>query len=129
MDSDLDSTLYRRVGFTLLIGLLVSIAVMAAGLLAIPVTGGHACVLPLDQVVSHLGHSGGACSAGGNKAGEEGGTAAAILDLGILLLFATPLAGVIVAVIGFALEKDWIFTGTTALLLVMLVISFAIALH
>jgi|SRR5947209_6586379 len=129
MDTAIERTLYRRVGYTLLIGLLISIAVMIAGLLAIPITGGHACVLPLARVLSHLGHGGGSCSAGGEQLGNQGGTAAAILDLGILLLFATPLAGVIAAAIGFALERDWVFTGTAVLLLAMLLVSFAIALH
>lgn len=129
METSLDRALYTRVGFTLLIGLLISIAVMVIGLLAVAITNGESCVLPLDQVLPHLTHGGGKCSAGGAVTKRPGGTAAAILDLGILLLFATPLVGVIVAAIGFARERDWVFTGTTVLLLAMLVVSFAVALH
>jgi uncharacterized membrane protein len=77
----------------------------------------------------HLTHAGCTCSAGGAASTKQGGPAAAILDLGILLLFATPLAGILAAAAGFALERDWVFTGTTTLLLVMLAIAFIVALH
>ena len=104
MDTRLERELYNRVALTLLAGSLISIAIMLAGLLAVAMTGGESCVLPLDQVFSHLAHTGGKCSAGGDYTKHSGGTAAAILDLGILVLFATPLAGVVVAAIGFALR-------------------------
>lgn len=106
--------MYASVGYTLLGGLLTSIAVMIVGLLLSVASGGSVKhVLPLDGVASRLAH----------------GDHRAILDIGILLLFATPLAGVLVALIGFLRLRDYVFASTTALLLVMLVIAFAVALH
>ncbi len=109
-----DATAYRHVGLTLLAGLLLSIAVMAIGLLATAISGGNTSnVLTLDRVIPDL----------------LAGHAPAVLDLGILLLFATPLVAVLVAFIEFVRQHDGFFVGVTALLLVVLVISFAVALH
>lgn len=110
-----DAGAYSAVGFVLLGGLLVSIAVMMLGLViaAIDRTASTAQVLPLDQVLPRLGR----------------GDPAAILDSGILLLFATPLVGVLVALIAFLHRRDAVFSWVTALLLVMLVIAFGVALH
>ena len=70
-------------GYTLLGGLLVSITVMLAGLAygALRGTTASGHVLPLDTVLPHL----------------RNGDPSALLDLGILLLFATPFVAVLVA--------------------------------
>jgi uncharacterized membrane protein len=109
-----DARIYARVGWILLGGLLLSIAVMALGLALTAIGGGETThVLPLDRVVPELAR----------------GHTAAILDLGILLLFATPLAGVLAALVGFWLEGDRAFTLITSALLLLLAAGFAIALH
>ena len=113
--ADADRTIYAAVGWTLLAGLLLSIAVMIAGLLDAAVRGGGATssVLHLAQELPHLAT----------------GDPAAILDLGILLLFATPLVGVLTALAGFAREGDGAFTAVCCSLLVLLILAFAIALR
>ena len=57
------------------------------------------------------------------------GNAAAIVDLGILLLFATPLLGVLVALFEFLHRRDAPFVGITFGLVIILVLGFAVALH
>jgi uncharacterized membrane protein len=112
---ELDAETYTRVGYTLLGGLLVSIAVMVLGLVLAVAHGGNETkhVLRIEQVLPHLTNTGGS----------------AVLDLGILLLFATPLLAVIVALVEFIRQRDTAFAGITALLLVVLAIGFGIALR
>jgi uncharacterized membrane protein len=109
-----DARIYARVGWILLGGLLLSIAVMALGLGLTAIRGGDTShVLPLANVLPELAK----------------GHTAAILDLGILLLFATPLAGVLAALVGFWREGDETFTVITLILLILLGAGFAVALH
>jgi uncharacterized membrane protein len=112
MTTDVDT--YSRVGWTLLGALLVSIAVMVIGLIAVIATGASASnVLPLDRIWAHLAR----------------GDASAILDLGILSLFAAPLLAVAVALLQFLLQRDRTFAFVAALLLVVLAVAFGVALH
>jgi uncharacterized membrane protein len=46
-----------------------------------------------------------------------------LIQLGLLLLIATPVARVAFSVIGFALEKDWMYAGITLTVLALLVYS------
>ncbi len=46
-----------------------------------------------------------------------------LIQLGLLLLIATPVARVVFAVIGFALERDKLYVAVSAIVLVILVIS------
>jgi uncharacterized membrane protein len=46
-----------------------------------------------------------------------------LIQLGLLLLIATPMARVAFSVIGFALEKDWLYVGITLLVLALLIYS------
>jgi uncharacterized membrane protein len=105
---------YAHIAWVLLSGLLLSILVMVAGLIAEAVSGQPATtVLPLNQEPAHLVE----------------GNPDAMLDLGILLLFATPIAGVVTAFVEFWAQRDRAFILVTGGLLVMFVIAFAIALH
>jgi uncharacterized membrane protein len=110
-----DARTYSRVGYTLLGGLWLSVAVMVAGLLlsALGSSGSATHVTPLADVLSAL----------------ASGKPAAILSLGILLLFATPLAGVLVALAEFLETRDLPFVWVTVALVVILVIGFAVALR
>jgi uncharacterized membrane protein len=45
------------------------------------------------------------------------------IQLGILLLIATPVARVAFSVIGFALEQDWLYVGITLIVLALLAYS------
>jgi uncharacterized membrane protein len=104
-----------RVGYTLLGGLWLSVLVMIAGLVLAASEGIHQAdrVTPLQHVFGDLG------------AGRPG----AVLSLGILLLFATPFAGVLVAMFEFIRRRDGPFVWITATLLVILLIGFAVALR
>ncbi len=46
-----------------------------------------------------------------------------VVQLGLLLLIATPVARVIFSLIGFMIEKDWIYVAITLLVLIILSIS------
>jgi uncharacterized membrane protein len=47
----------------------------------------------------------------------------AIIQAGIVLLIATPVIRIIFSAIGFVLEKDWLYTGISVLVLAVIVIS------
>jgi uncharacterized membrane protein len=49
------------------------------------------------------------------------------LALGLIVLIATPLSRVIVSAVGFAAQRDWQMLGMTALVLISLLISVAVA--
>jgi uncharacterized membrane protein len=55
--------------------------------------------------------------------GTVGGQALAVIQLGILVLIATPVARVLFSMLGFALEKDWMYVGVTAMVLALLLYS------
>ena len=46
-----------------------------------------------------------------------------IIQLGLLVLIATPVARVIFSLIGFLIEKDWIYVVITAIVLIILSVS------
>lgn len=110
-----EQTTYRRVGYTLLGGLWLSVIVMLAGFVLAAMTGIHQVshVVPLQDEISGLGAA----------------TSPAVLSLGILLLFATPFVGVLVALIESFRSRDTAFMWVTAVLLVILIAGFAVALH
>lgn len=47
----------------------------------------------------------------------------AVMQLGILVLIATPVARVLFSMLGFALERDWMYVGVTAVVLGLLLYS------
>ncbi|MCL6464981.1 DUF1634 domain-containing protein [Pseudacidobacterium ailaaui] len=51
------------------------------------------------------------------------GNSNAIIQLGLLLLIATPIARVIFAAAGFSLERDWFYTAVSLLVLAVLMYS------
>jgi uncharacterized membrane protein len=55
--------------------------------------------------------------------GSARGNAAAIIEAGILLLIATPVARVVFAVVAFALERDRLYTAISIAVLAVLVYS------
>ena len=44
----------------------------------------------------------------------------AVIELGVLLLIATPIARVVFAVVSFALERDWLYVAISTIVLVIL---------
>ena len=114
-ESGRDDRVDAYVGWTLFGGVLLSMAVMVLGLALVGVEGeqvsGH--VLPLDRVVPDVLR----------------GKPSAILDLGILLLFATPLVGVLVAAAEYIRLRNAVFVLISLALLIVLVGGFAVALR
>ena len=51
------------------------------------------------------------------------GNAAALIQLGVLLLIATPVARVVFAVVAFLLEHDWLYVAISLIVLGVLVFS------
>ncbi|MFD1258156.1 DUF1634 domain-containing protein [Mucilaginibacter terrae] len=47
----------------------------------------------------------------------------AIIQAGIILLIATPIVRIMFSAIGFVLEKDWLYTGISLLVLAIIIIS------
>ena len=58
--------------------------------------------------------------------GTIAGRGQAIISLGVLLLIATPVARVALSIIVFAIERDRLYVGITAVVLTLLLISFAL---
>lgn len=104
-----------HVGRTLLAALLLSLIVMVAGVIVQGVKGGKAVakVIPLDHLFQ----------------GFTSGNASAVLDTGIVLLFAAPLTGVLVACLEFVHGRELRFALVTGVLLAILLASFAVALR
>lgn len=100
---------------TLFAGLLASIAIMLLGLILVAPEGTTTAtrVVPLDRVLPDL----------------VKGSRPALLDTGILVLFATPLLGVVVAFVHFVRLRDTAFSLITSLLLLVLLAGFGVALH
>jgi uncharacterized membrane protein len=46
-----------------------------------------------------------------------------VIQLGILVLIATPVARVLFSMLGFALERDWMYVVITAIVLALLLYS------
>jgi uncharacterized membrane protein len=57
---------------------------------------------------------------GGVIAGVARGDSVSIIQLGVLLLIATPIARVFMSVIGFARERDWLYVAFSLLVLALL---------
>ncbi len=51
---------------------------------------------------------------------------AAVTDVGLLVLIATPVVGVATAIVTFARERDWTYVWIATLVLAMLILGFAI---
>jgi uncharacterized membrane protein len=109
-----DERLDRIVGRALLIGLLVSVAVMVLGLVLTALSGGKAgSVVRLSDLPARL----------------AAGSAPAVLDLGILLLIATPPAAVATALLSFLRAQEDAFALISLLLLGILGAGLVIALR
>ena len=61
---------------------------------------------------------------GGVMSGVAGGDAAAIIQLAVLLLIATPVARVVFALLAFGMERDKLYMGVSALVLAVLLYGF-----
>lgn len=100
----------RYVSMVLRAGMLLSVAVMAIGLLLYVLSPGPADSIPLDRLPEEL----------------MNGSSVAVISLGILLLILTPLARVVAAALVFAADREFRFV--LASLAVLAAITLAIVL-
>jgi uncharacterized membrane protein len=57
------------------------------------------------------------------------GFAGLLLTMGVIILLATPAARVVMSVVGYARERDWLFVGLTLIVLLELAVSVIAALR
>jgi uncharacterized membrane protein len=91
-------------GLLILGALLFAIGALRSGSPAFPSIYPHS----LRDIISGLAH----------------GDPLAILALGLLVLLLTPVARVVISIFAFTRERDWLYVGITALVLLILVVSF-----
>ena len=104
--------LNKLVATTLTIGLVASLILMVIGsvILVVAPSTGSIHVTPLRAVPAGILH----------------GNPIAFLSAGIVLLMATPALRVLIALYGYARERDWLFVGVSAIVFGVLVVSIAI---
>ncbi len=61
--------------------------------------------------------------------GVEPGASAALTNAGLIVLMATPVARVVVSVIEYSLERDWLFMTLTTTVLIILLGSLVVSLN
>lgn len=61
--------------------------------------------------------------------GVEPGAAAALTRAGLIVLMATPVARVVVSVVEYALERDWLFATLTTTVLIILLGSLIVSMR
>ncbi len=108
-----EEQLDRIAGVVLLVGAALSFAIMLAGFVlqgSAPLPGSF-LAQPPDAVL----------------AGVRRLQPLAIVNLGILVLIATPVARVIIAIAGFALQRRWRFVGVSSFVFLVLMVSILIA--
>ncbi len=111
------------------------VEIIIGGLLRVGV--GLAAIVVLAGGVVYLARHGGATvsyavfqqepasmrAVGGIWHSAAAGHARGIIEFGLLLLIATPVARVAFAVFGFARERDWLYVGVSAIVLSVLLYS------
>lgn len=104
MASDrMNRTMYR----VLVTGMVLSFSIMVIGLTMYAISPTEGGTLPLDKIFEGVAH----------------GSSIAVIDLGIVILIATPLVRIIAAGIAFGLEKDYRFVGIAIFVLAMIALA------
>ncbi len=111
-----DFALEQRLGTLLRAGVLLSACVTLAGGIMYLATHG------MSSTSYHIfaGEPEGLRTVSGVIAGAARLDSASIIQLGVLLLIATPVARVFISVIGFARERDWMYVGCSLIVLALL---------
>src|SRR5690348_13291774 len=120
MTDNKDEQTYRWAGLTLRWGMYVSFGAMVAGLVWWLITGapggggGGAAdkVVPLDRLLPEL----------------FGGNPLALLNLGVVLLLATPGVTLLAEIATYASARNWRYAGISAFIGVILLLSLALSL-
>jgi uncharacterized membrane protein len=120
-----ESTMTRVISLLLVIGVSVSAAVLALGLILVILTGqtGYHDAITLALVLSPAGTVAFPRTIGGVIQGALELRPFAVIELGIILLVATPVFRVAASVLLFFLERDYLYTVITLLVLGLLIFS------
>jgi uncharacterized membrane protein len=102
----------RTMYLVLVTGLVLSFSIMIIGLVMYAITPTEGTTLPLDRMLDGIFHA----------------NPIAVIDLGIVILIATPLVRILAAGITFGLEKDYRFLGIAIFVLAMIVLAVFIRL-
>lgn len=104
--------LNRTMYLVLITGTILSFGTLVVGLIMYAISPTDGTTLPLDKILD----------------GIVRGNPIAIIDLGIILLIATPLVRIIAAGISFGLDKDYRFVGIAIFVLAMIILAVFIRL-
>jgi uncharacterized membrane protein len=104
--------LNRTMYLVLITGVILSFGTLVVGLILYAMSPTDGTTLPLDKILD----------------GVVRGDPIAVIDLGIVLLIATPLVRILAAGISFGLEKDYRFVGISIFVLAMIVLAVFIRL-
>jgi uncharacterized membrane protein len=115
-----DHDVEQIIGRLLQVGVLISTAVvLVGGILLLAREGTHAInVAHYQAQPQRLNDIGGII-----RDGRSGGTRATI-QLGVLLLIATPIARVALTLLAFLYKRDWLYVAMTSLVLGLLLFGF-----
>jgi uncharacterized membrane protein len=114
-----DQKLELLIGHLLRIGVtLAALVVFAGGVLYLHQSRG-----PRPDYSSFHGEAQALRSPSGILKSLPSGNSNALIQVGLLLLIATPIARVIFAAIGFSLERDWFYTAVSLIVLSILLYS------
>jgi uncharacterized membrane protein len=113
------------IAWVLVLGVGLSALVMAFGLLLLITTGetGYHQTLSLDLVLGHDGQVAYPTTVSDVWAGAVALKPFAVIELGVLLLIATPVFRVAASIVLFLLEQDYLYTAITAAVLAVLLVS------
>jgi uncharacterized membrane protein len=111
-----DYALEQRLGTLLRGGVILSASVTLIG--GIMFLASHGTVPVSYHTFS--GEPEGLRTVGGVIEGVVHGDSISIIQLGVLLLIATPIARVLFSVLGFARERDWMYVACSTLVLALL---------
>jgi uncharacterized membrane protein len=114
-----DEVFDTMLAFVLRAGVLISAAVVACGGVLFLIAHGFE---QRDYHVFH-GEPGPLRSVSGIISRALAFDAEGIIQFGLLLLIATPIARVVFSVVGFARQRDWLYVGITILVLALLTYS------
>ena len=111
-------------------GVMLSFVIVAIGIGAVIVTGqtGYSQIRldDVNSIVQYRVHPDFPSTLGEVFSGVLNLKPYSIIVLGLLVLITIPVMRVTVSVFAFALERDWLYVGITAFVLIVLMVSFAI---
>jgi uncharacterized membrane protein len=114
-----DFALEQRLGTLLRGGVILSAAVtLIGGIMFLAAHGSE-----LASFHTFRGEPARLRTVGGVIADVARGDSVSIIQLGVLLLIATPIARVLISVIGFARERDWMYVACSLLVFALLTFS------